>query len=459
MGDQGRLSDKVWLASLKGRRVSGQMLRKLNPTPGPVRDLINSLRPPKDQARAHVKAGQGKLQREDLEYLRDLSEALEAQATPGSTAALHLMVLLTIAGLIWAAVARVDEVTKAEARVIAESREQVISSLEGGILSEILVTDGTKVEKGQPLILLDPTRTRSSLNEGITRGGVLQASIARLRAEATGRALVFPKSVLRDAQLVQRETEAYQSRRQTLDQSVASLRRNQQMLQLEIDASTRLSEKGLYSEIELSRLKRQANEIEQQIAERQNRFRADANAELLRFEGELAQLRDGLEARRDTYERTVLRASVSGVVKNLRANTIGSAVTPGAPLLDLVPVDDQLLFEARLFPGDIAYIHPGQPVTIKLSAFDSQVFGDLKGTVDRISPDTFRDDVKATGTAAEGFYRVIVRSDQTEFKTKTRTWPILPGMTGSVEIRTGEKTVMDYLLKPMLKAREAFRER
>ena len=459
MRDEGRLSDKVWLASLKGRGVSSRMLRKLNPTPGPVRDLINSLRPPKDQARPQVKAGQGKLQREDLDYLKDLSEALEAQATPGSTAALHLMVLLTIAGLIWAAVARVDEVTKAEARVIAASREQIISSLEGGVVSEILVTDGVQVEKGQPLILLDPTRTRSSLNEGLTRGVILQASIARLHAEATGRPLEFPKAVQQDPQLVQRETEAYRSRRRTLDESISSLRRNQQMLQIEIDASTRLSEKGLYSNIELSRLKRQANEIEQQIAERQNRFRSEADAELLRFEGELAQLREGLEARRDTYERTVLRASVSGVVKNLRANTIGSAVTPGTPLLDLVPIGEQLLFEARLSPADIAYIHPGQAVTIKLSAFDSQVFGELKGTVDRISPDTFRDDLKATGAAAEGFYRVIVRSAQTEFKTKTRTWPILPGMTGSVEIRTGDKTVMDYLLKPMLKAREAFRER
>ena len=146
MRDQGRLSDKIWLASLKGRGVSGRMLKKLNPTPGPVRDLINSLRPPKDQSRSPVKAGQGKLLREDLDYLKDLSEALEAQATPGSTSALHLMVLLTIAGLIWAAIARVDEVTKAEARVIAASREQVISSLEGGIVSEILVSDGAKVE-------------------------------------------------------------------------------------------------------------------------------------------------------------------------------------------------------------------------------------------------------------------------------------------------------------------------
>ena len=459
MRDRARLSDRIWLASLKGRGVSGRMLRKLNPTPGPLRDLINSLRPPKEQAHTRRVAVQGKLQREDLDYLKDLSEALEAQATPGSTAALHLMVLLTVCGVVWAAVARVDEVTKAEARVIAESREQVISSLEGGVVSEILVTDGTQVEKGQPLIVLDPTRTRSNLNEGLTRGLVLYASIARLRAEATGRPLEFPRNVLQDSRLVQRETDAFNARRRTLDESISSLRRNQQMLQLEVDASTRLAEKGLYSEIELSRLKRQANDVEQQIAERQNRFRAEANADLLRIEGELAQLRDGLEARRDTYERTILRASVSGVVKNLRANTVGSAVTPGAPLLDLVPVGEQLLFEARLIPSDIAYIHPGQPVTIKLSAFDSQVFGDLKGTVDRISPDTFRDDLKATGLAAEGFYRVIVRSKQTEFKTKTRTWPIMPGMTGTVEIRTGEKTVMDYLLKPMLKAREAFRER
>jgi len=453
------LSDRLWLVSLKGRVSAGQMLRKLNPTPGPVRDLINALRPPKEQGPARRLPMQGKLLREDLDYLKDLSEALEAQATPGSTAALYLMVLLTVCGVVWAAVARVDEVTKAEARVIAESREQMISSLEGGIVSEILVTEGAHVEKGQPLIVLDPTRTRSSLNEGLTRGLVLHASIARLRAEATGRPLEFPKAVLQDERLVKRESDAYFARRRTLDESILSLRRNQQMLQLEIDASTRLSEKGLYSLIELSRLKRQANDIEQQITERQNRFRADANADLVKLEGELAQLKEGNEARRDIFERTVLRASVSGVVKNLRANTIGSAVTPGAPLLDLVPVGEQLLFEARLIPSDIAYIHPGQPVTIKLSAFDSQVFGDLKGTVDRISPDTFRDDMKASGIAAEGFYRVIVHSQQTNFKTKTRTWPIMPGMTGTVEIRTGEKTVLDYLLKPMLKAREAFRER
>jgi len=412
-----------------------------------------------EQVRERAVVVQGKLRREDLDYLKDLSEALEAQATPGSTSALYLMVLLAVCGVIWAALARVDEVTKADARVISESREQMISSLEGGIVSEILATEGAQVEKGDPLIVLDPTRTRSSLNEGLTRSLFLYASIARLRAEATGRHLEFPKIVSQDSLLVQRETDAFMARRRTLDESISSLRRNQQMLQLEIDTSTRLSEKGLYSLIELSRLKRQANEIEQQIAERQNRFRAEANADLLRLEGELAQLKEGNKARRDTFERTVLRASVSGVVKNLRANTVGSAVTPGATLLELVPVGERLLFEARLIPADIAYIHPGQSVTIKLSAFDSQVFGDLKGTVDRISPDTFRDDMKATGGAADGFYRVVVSSRQTNFKTKTRTWPIMPGMTGTVEIRTGEKTVMDYLLKPMLKAREAFRER
>ena len=456
---EGRLQDRMWMASLQGRRLTRRTLQRLNPTPGPIRDMFAALRPPKDLPVPVAKAGEGKIQREDLDYMRDLSEALEAQATPGSTAALQLMVLLTVAAVIWSAVARVDEVTKAEARVVPSSREQIITSLEGGVLGELLVAEGDHVEKGQPLLRLDPKRTRSTLNESLTRSVILEGSIARLRAEATGKPLAFPKNVLRDAETVQRETEAYRSRRRTLDESVAGLRRSLSMLQTEIDTSERLTEKGLFSAVELSRLKRQANELEQQVSERQNRFRADANAELLRYEGDLAQLREGMEVRRDSVERTTLRAPLDGIVKNLKANTLGSAVSPGAPLLELVPVNDELLFEAKLSPKEIAYIYPGLPATIKLSSFDSQIFGDLKGTVERISPDTFREEFRTSLNADPVYYRLIVRSTQSEFVTRTRKWPIVPGMTGSVEIRTGDKTVLDYMTKPLLKAREAFRER
>jgi adhesin transport system membrane fusion protein len=166
-----------------------------------------------------------------------------------------------------------------------------------------------------------------------------------------------------------------------------------------------------------------------------------------------------MEVRRDSVERTTLRAPLDGIVKNLKANTLGSAVSPGAPLLELVPVNDELLFEAKLSPKEIAYIYPGLPATIKLSSFDSQIFGDLKGTVERISPDTFREEYRSSLNADPVYYRLIVRSTQSEFVTRTRKWPIVPGMTGSVEIRTGDKTVLDYMTKPLLKAREAFRER
>lgn len=400
-----------------------------------------------------------KLKGSDLEYMQDVREALMAQATPGSSAILYVMVVLTIVAVVWASVSRVDEVTQAEARVIPSSREQVVNSLEGGVLAELLVSEGDTVEKGQPIVRLEPTRFESQYQEGVSRQLNLKAARARARAEAFNLPLNFPPEVARDKQLVFNETQTYQARKKTLEESVAALRKSQALIANELQISEKLAAQGLFSLVELSRLRRQENDINQQIAERMNKFRADANAELVRIDGELAQLAPNLTARLDTFKRTTLKAPVNGVVKNIRITTLGAAVPPSAPILDIVPADAKLLFEARLDPKDVSHVQPGLPVAIKLAAYDTSVYGELTGTVVLVSPDTFREDARPAENAQGGYYRVMIESAIDPNNARQKNMQIIPGMTATTQIKTGDKTVMQYLMKPLSKAKEAFRER
>ena len=401
----------------------------------------------------------GSLQAEDVPYLCDLSEALMAQATPKSSATIFLLCAISASALIWAAFAKVDEVVKAEARVVPLGREQVITSLEGGVLAEVLVREGMVVEKGQELVLLDPTRFKSQYRETTSRIASLKGSIARLRAEASGTPLVFPVEVAAFGKVVIDESAAFNSRKRALDEAVSALKRSQQYLLGEISVSERLSAQGLFSAVELSRLKRQANELASQIDDRKNRFSAEANSELLRYEAELGQLQEGLSARLDSFQRTQIKSPIRGVVKNIRASTLGSSVPPSSPILEIVPLGQELLFEARLPPSEVAFITPGLPATIKLSAYDPTVYGTLKGTVEMVSPDTFRDDPRTQSTPEGAYYRMVVRSPSSALHARGRDWPVMPGMTAVVEVRTGEKTILQYLIKPLFKAKDAFRER
>jgi len=400
-----------------------------------------------------------KLKGDDYEYMRNVSEALLAQATPASSALLYLLIVLTIVGLTWASISQVDEATLAEARVIPSSREQVISSLEGGILAELLVHEGDIVEKGQPIVRLETMRFESQYKEGISKQLSLKATRARARAEAYNLALEFPPEVKQSQLLVSNETKAYEARKRVLEESVSALRKSQELIANEISISEKLSKQGLFSEVELSRLRRQENDLNQQIMERINRFRADANSELTRTEAELGQLAPNLNARLDTLERTTLRAPVNGIVKNLRFTTIGAAVSPSAPILDIVPGDGALLFEARLDPKDVSHVSIGLPVSIKLTAYDSATFGELKGRVEMISPDTFREDARPVEGQPANYYRVMITGAIDPENPKQKTMQIIPGMQAQTQIKTGHKTVMQYLLKPLMKAKEAFRER
>lgn len=400
-----------------------------------------------------------KLKKEDLEYMQDISEALLAQATPGTTALLYLMAILTVIALVWAGLSKVDEVTQAQARVIPSNREQIISSLEGGLLGELLVKEGDLVEKGQQLLQLEPTRMESQYREGVSRELALKAARARARAEAFGIPLEFPLEVKANQELLKTENESYIARKRMLEDGTESLKKSQRLLANEIEVSEKLASAGLLSVVELSRLQRQANDVAQQIQDRNNRFKSDANTELSRIESELSQLKPNIGARLDSLRRTVLKAPVKGIVKNIRMTTVGSSVPPSAPILDIVPVEDTLVFEAKLAPAEISHVHPGLPVTLKLAAYDSSKYGDLEGTVELVSPDTFRDDPRPAEGMEAGYYRVLIRASLDPKNPKHKEMQIIPGMTATAQIRTGEKTVLEYLLKPLLKAKDAFRER
>lgn len=392
--------------------------------------------------------------------MRDLQGALLVQKNPRSMLILWLMALLMMIGLLWAHFAIVEEIAIGEGKVIPASREQVIQSLEGGILESLEVREGEVVEKGQPLLKIDPTRSAASYREALSKVQGLKGTVARLRAEAYGTPLAFPQDIKSISSIIRDETQAYNARKKTLEETVASLQHSLRLAQQEVALSEPLARKGLVSEVEILRLRRQANEFRLQIAERTNRFRAEANSELTKMESELAQAEQILAGRQDVMARTVIVAPVRGTVNNIKVTTHGGVIQQGAEIMTLIPLEDRLLVEAKIKPSDVAFLRPGQPATVKITAYDYAIYGGLSGQVEHISPDTIFDEERArAGRGDPYYYRVYIRTDGAALHAGGKAFPIIPGMVATAEIRTGEKSILSYLLKPVLKAREAFRER
>ncbi len=392
----------------------------------------------------------------DYDYMRDMQQAMVNERQGTSALLLLFLSALLIGALAWAHYSRVEEITRGDARVIPSSREQVIQSLEGGILQEMMVREGEIVAAGQPLLRIDETKARSSYQEGLSKVMALLATTARLRAESRGTPLAFPKEVLNDGELVKNETDTYNARKLALDQAIAALKTSRELIAREIAITEPMVAKGLVAETDLLRLRRQLNEINAQNQERVSKYRVEAANELVRAEAELAQTQESLTARQDQMRRTIIEAPVRGTVKNIRLNTRGGVVGPGQDILEIIPLEDQLLVEARIRPHDVAFLRPGLPATVKISAYDYAIYGGLTGRVELISPDTLRDERKSED---DSHYRVLVRTEASTLHSADRELPIIPGMTASVEIRTGEKSILDFILKPVLKVREAFRER
>lgn len=396
----------------------------------------------------------------DLHYMEDLQSALLMQKPKKSKLVLFFIAILLIVTIIWAHFAIVDEVTVAESRVIPVSREQLIQSLEGGVIEKILVTEGSVVKKDQPVAILDATRAEAFVSEAQSKLFSLEAQAARFRAEANQTPLDFPEHLKDQVEVISIETDAYNARTRALEDSIEALKVSYALINEELAFSIPLSQKGLMSNVEILRLKRQANDIELQIIDKRNQFSSQANAELSRVETELSQLRENIKAKQDVVNRSTIKSPVDGIVTTVNITTIGGVVPQGGQIMQIVPTEDELLLEAKVKPTDMAFLKLGAPAVVKISAYDYAIYGGLDGVVEHISSDAIEE--KNANEQRKGlstYYRVLIRTNKSYLSVGEKKFEIIPGMTGSVQIKTGKKSILSYILKPIFKAREAFRER
>ena len=379
-------------------------------------------------------------------------------------ASVSLLAGLLLAFVLWAAQSELEEVTRGQGRIVPSSREQVIQSLDPGVITELPVREGDQVNKDQLLVRIDDTRSSALFREQQAKAAGLAAAAARLRTEAYGGKLNFPADV--GKVLSKRESDAYAARKNGLDDTLRGLASSMKLLDREIAITEPMVARGLVSEVELLKLKRQLSDLQLQIVDRQNKFRVDAATELSRVESDLSQTREAMIARGDAAKRTEILSPVNGTVKSLKINTIGGVVQAGQDIMLIVPSEDSLIVEAYIKPSDVAFLHPGQKAVVKISAYDYAIYGGLDGVVEQISPDTLRDERQGRQPVADAtdeshsYYRVLVRTHANALRSVDgRALPILPGMTASVEMLSGKKTVLHYLLKPLSRARDGLREK
>ncbi|HCV40469.1 MAG TPA: secretion protein HlyD [Pseudomonas sp.] len=378
------------------------------------------------------------------------------QAVLRSGRIITICALMLAAFLAWAAWFEVTEVSTGTGKVIPSSREQVIQSFEGGIVAEMNVAEGDLVERGQVLAQLDPTKTASSVGESEAKYRAAKASVARLHAEVTGKPLSFPESLRDSPDLIDAETALYETRRRGLEQTLAGIEDSLRLVRAELKITENLAKMGASSRVEVIRLNRQRSELELKANEARSEYLVRAREELAKASAEADSLSEVIRGRSDSLTRLTLRSPVRGIVKDIEVNTLGGVVQPGGQVMKIVPMDERLLIETRIAPRDIAFIHPDQAAKVKISAYDYSVYGGLDGKVVGISPDTLQDEVKPEIY----YYRVFIRTEQDSLTNKAgKHFAIVPGMIATVDIRTGEKTILDYLIKPLNRAREALRER
>lgn len=394
--------------------------------------------------------GSGKTRR------RDLFGALHGGDVPRASRVVWVAVLALLVLLVWASLFKLDEVTTGTGKVVPTSKEQIVQSLEGGIVSQLNVREGDVVQAGQVLARLDPTRVEATVAESASQMRAALATSARLQAEVNGTSLQFPEEVLKDPALVSSETALYRSRRNSLEMSIAGLSRSLTLVNQELRLTAPLVAKGAASDVELLRLRRQATELQNKITDQRTQYLVTAREELAKANAQVEAQGSVTRGRSDALSRTTIVSPVRGVVKNIEVTTVGGVIPPNGKLMEIVPLDDQLLVEARIAPRDVAFLHPGQRAMVKITAYDYHIYGGLEGKVALISPDTIQDEVERD----QYYYRVYVRTDKDHLANEAgKRFPIFPGMVATADIHTGSKTVMSYLVKPLNRAREAMRER
>ena len=377
---------------------------------------------------------------------------MNSSETRGSLV-IWISLLALLCFFVWASQAELEQITRAPGQIIASGRTQVIQASDGGVLQSLMVKEGDTVERGQVLALLDRQKLRASYQETRSRELALRATVSRLQAEVVGSEPTFAAENEGYPQFRANQLALLQKRRASINEEIASLRKLLELAQRELAMTAPLVTTGDVSQADVLKLERQVADLQAQITNRQNKYLQDTQTDLSRAEEELAGVQQMLAQRADLLSRTELRAPMRGVVKNIRMNTIGGTLKPTEELMQIVPIENELLVEARIRPTDIAFIHTGQTASVKIDAYDYTLYGWLEGKVSYLSPDTLTEDLRQ---GEQAYYRMQVRADDKRFAKQVRE----PGMTVTVEVKTGKNTVLRYLAKPIVKTmREAMVEK
>jgi adhesin transport system membrane fusion protein len=380
----------------------------------------------------------------------------DERSIAGGVRVIWVCALMLACFLAWAAWFQVVEVSTGTGKVVPTSKEQLIQSMEGGIIKELNVSEGTLVERGQVLAQLDAVKSESNVGESEAKYRAALASVNRLQAEVSEKPLAFDASLDKYAELRRAETDLFNARRKGLSETLTGIESSLKLVRSELAITENLAKIGASSRVEVLRLNRQRSELELKATEARSEYMVHAREDLAKANAEAQMLSAVIRGRSDSLSRLTLRSPVRGIVKDIEVSTIGGVVPPNGQLMQIVPLDEQLLIETRISPRDIAFIHPEQQAKVKITAYDYSIYGSLDGKVVTISPDTIQDEVKPEIF----YYRVYIRTDSDVLRNKAgKTFAIVPGMIATVDIRTGEKTVLDYLIKPLNRAREALRER
>lgn len=349
----------------------------------------------------------------------------------------------------WSNWAEIDQITRASGQVIASSRNQVIQEIDGGVVEALLVKEGSLVKEGETLVRFEKAKSETSYLESRAKAAALSAAVARLKAEVYGGKPAFPPELDDYPGIRANQEQLYRARQHALREEIASLEETLSLVRAELDMLLPLVKSGDVSKSDVLKLQRQVAEVEGAIANKRNKYLQDSQADLSKALEELAGVEQILAQRKAQLMHTVVKAPMDGVVRNIRITTRGGVARPGEEIMQIVPVEDDLLIEAKVRPADIAFVKPGLPATVKLDAYDYTIYGTLPGKVTYISADTLSDETR--NTSEPPYYRVRVETKTSDLQHGPQRIEITPGMTATVEIKTGTNTVWRYLTKPITK--------
>lgn len=399
---------------------------------------------------------QGKVTSEDLDFISDCRAAFLQEKMTYANVAIATIIAFAVVFLLWASKAEVDEVTRGQGSVIPSASVHSVQNLEGGIISSFATEVGAKVEAGQTLLRLDDTAYEASFNEAQIKLETLYATEARLKAESThSNSIEFPQSIVEHRpDLVLTESQLFDARRNSYLTKVSHAESSLELKTREWEITKPLADSGVVSKIEIIRLETAVNDAQAQLEQTKADYMSEVVATFNDTTAQINQLEQNIITYQDKLERTNIRSPINGIVNKVHLQNIGGIVRSGEPIVDIVPIEGGFLVEADVTPQDIAFIEEGMDATVKITAYDFAIFGGLRGTVAHISSDTISNE------KGERFYKVRVKTGERSLKNSSEDLPILPGMEVQLDILTGKKTILQYLLKPLMRAKmNAFTEK